>query len=297
MKRMRILGLALVAVSALAVALVGASSASATAKFGECVSFKHGKYADPNCATLFLKKGVPVAKGKFEFVGAGECYAKKHGAYDDSACTVLHMKKGVPVPKGKFEKVPLQNGTESGGTGKLVSAAGTIECTASTGTQNILSPTTASSQTNFTNCSAESGAVQCTGLIPNPNTGKEEPGEISTFKLGATLAEDQPHEASARLLGEGSDGLGGPNEGKYFAEAACPPVTAFRVDGGPLGDNITPVNTMGTSNTIEFLTGDEQGLLTEFGAPPWSPPAATLPSEQIGNVTITNPKAAEVHVN
>jgi hypothetical protein len=283
MKRMRILGLALIAVFAL-VALAGASSASATAKFGECVGFKHGKYADPNCATLFLKKGVPVAKGKFEFVGAGTCYAKKHGAYTDEGCTTFSEKKGVHVLKGKFEKASLPSAAVTGGTGELRSPAGVIACTSSSGSQQVTSPTTLVAQTIFHGCETKGQKCQ--------NTANE--GEIQTFALNGVLVEPSAGKASINLTGTGSDGLGGAHEGQYLAEFGCTGVAAVRVFE-KLGGKLSPVNVMGTKVETAFEEGVEQQLVAEFGPPGFGSGTLTLPSEQIGTVEANSATTSEVH--
>jgi hypothetical protein len=287
MKRMRILGLALVGAFALA-AIGGVSMASATtAKFGSCVSVKKGVYEDSNCAKVHLKKGVPDGKGKFEFKGAGECYGVKKGVYEDSGCTKVHEKKGKPDGKGKFEKAPLPTSVVTGGTGELVSAAGTIKCTSSSGSQAVLSPTTLTAQTIFHGCETKGQKCQ--------NTATE--GEIATFALNGVLVSPTAGAAAINLTGTGKDGLGGANEGKYLAEFGCTLVAAVRVHG-QLGGNITPVNVMGTTETTEFVKAVEQGLIAEFG-PPGFPAGETLtlPSEQLGNVLATSATSSEVHVS
>jgi hypothetical protein len=286
MKRIQMVGLCIVAALAFA-AIAGATTASAAAKFGQCVPAKKAVYEDSNCSKVAEKKGKPSGKGKFEFKGAGECYGTKGGVYEDSACTKVHEKKGKPDHKGKFEKVPLEKAAVTGGKGELVSPAGTIECTSSSGTQQITGPTALTAQTIFKGCETKGAKCQ--------NTANE--GEIATFLLNGALIEPALHKAAINLTGTGKDGLGGPEEGKYLAEFGCTGVAAIRVYG-KLGGNITPVNVMGTTETTEFVKGVEQGLESDFGPPGFGAGTLTkVPSEQIGNVTATSTNKYEVHTS
>lgn len=286
MKRIRMIGLCVVAACGLA-AIGGASTASAAAKFGVCAAAKKAVYTDSNCSIVAEKKGVPDNKGKFEFEEAGTCYPSKKAVYEDSGCTKVAEKKGLPDHKGKFEKAPLQSAVVTGGTGELVSAAGTIKCTSSTGGQQITSGTTLTAQTVFHGCETKGQKCQ--------NTATE--GEIATFPLNGKLTEPSTGKASVKLTGTGSDGQGGAHEGSYLAEFGCTGVAAVRVFG-ELGDNIKPVNTMTKSVTTEFVSGLEQGLISEFGPATFNPSETlTLPSEQIGNVTAVTAENGEVHVS
>lgn len=279
------IGLCVVAACALA-AIGGASTASATAKFGVCVAAKKAVYADSNCKEPAMKKGVPApTKGKFEFEGAGECYPTKHGNYADNVCSKLAEKKGAPAPgKGKFEKAPLPTAEVTGAEAKLKSAAGTIKCASSKGTQTITSPTSLDSITTFKTC--EGAGNKCT------SAGKAE-GEITTYELDGVLVEPKPGTASINITGDGSDGFGSAEEGKLLAEFSCV-VVGVRVSAGPLGGALSPVNVMGTTETTTFEELVEQGLKAEFGAPP-AFGGAPISSEQIGSVTATNPVPFEVH--
>jgi len=284
MKRIKVVGLCLMVACALA-AVGGASSASA-AQFGKCVAnFKHGNYTEGNCVTVAEKKGKPDHKGTFEFEPAGACYGIKHGNFTESGCKTVAEKKGKPDHKGSFELSPLQSAVVTGGKGELRSAAGTIECSASHGTQQITGPTSLVAQTIFTGCETKGQKCQ--------NTATE--GEIETFALDGALTEPSAGKASVKLTGTGVDGKGGANEGHYLAEFGCTGVAAVRVHG-ELGDNVTPTNTSGTKETTEFKESLEQGLISEFGPPTFNPSETlTLPSEQIGNVEATTAEAGEIH--
>jgi hypothetical protein len=278
MKRIRIVALCAMALFAL-VAIGGTATASA-ASFNVCIAKKKGNYADAACSKLAEKKGVPApGKGKFEKAEVGSCVAQKKGNYEDGACSKLAEKKGKPAPgHGKFEKVAAPGpATVAGGAAELKSAAGAITCTASTGVEQITGGKSLTAATTFTGC--ETLGQKC------QNTATE--GEIKTFQLHGVLVEPAAGKASINLTGEGKDGLGGPNEGKYLAEFGCTGVAAVRVHGGPLGGKITPVNTFSTTHTTSFEAGVEQGLIADFGPPGFGAGTKELPSEQIGSVTST----------
>jgi hypothetical protein len=276
MRRIKMIGLCVVAACAFA-ALAGASTASA-ASFNVCVPAKHGNYADAACSKLAEKKGAPApGKGKFEKAAVGSCVPQKHGEWKDAACTVHGEKKGLPVAgKGKFEIVKAPGpASVVGGAAELKSAAGKITCTASSGTEQITGAKSITATTTFTGC--ETAGNKC-------SNGAE--GEIKTFQLHGVLVEPTPGKASINLTGEGKDGLGAPNEGKYLAEFGCV-VAAVRVEGGPLGGKISPVNSFSTTHTTAFEELVEQGLTAEFGPPGFGAGTKTFPSEQIGSVTAT----------
>jgi hypothetical protein len=269
MKRIKMIGLCVVAACGLA-ALAGASTASA-AKFSVCVPSKHAVYANSTCTEVAMKKGVPSGKGKFEKVEAGTCVPAKHSVYEDAACSKVAMKKGVPSGKGKFEKA---GGTAkvTGAHAELVSAAGTIECSSSSGTETFTGGKSLTAVTIFKGCETKGAKCQNTATA----------GEIATFELIGKLVEPAAGKASINLTGNGNDG----KKAGLLAEFGCTGVAAVRVSGGPLGGKISPVNTWGTSSTTTFEKEVEQGLTAEFG-PAGFPPAETLvlPSEQIGAVT------------
>jgi len=283
MRRIKMIGLCVVAACAFA-ALAGASTASAAgAKFNVCVAQKKGNYSDAACEKLAEKKGKPApGKGTFEKKGAGECYPAKKANYADAACSKLAEKKGKPAPgKGHFEKAPTPSATVKGGAAELKSPAGSIKCTASTGTQQITGPTTLTAATTFTGCAAG-------GVAPCNSAGKAS-GEITTYALNGALVSTGSKKAAIHLTGEGKDGLAGPHEGKYLAEFECPAASlAVRVYGGPLGGNLNPVNVVTTTETTEFQAGIEQGLLADFGPPGFVGASENVPSEQIGNVVATS---------
>jgi len=296
MRRIKMIGLCVVAACALAV-IGGTATASAAskAKFGVCVAAKKAVYADSNCKEPAMKKGVPApTKGKFEFEGAGECYPTKHGNYADNVCSKLAEKKGAPAPgKGKFEKAPLPTATVTSGPAELVTKKGAVKCLSSSGTQSILSPTTQTATTTFEGCTL-------LGQKCHNETNPE--GVIKTFLLNGVLVEPAAGKASINLTGTGKDGHpgvgaegAGKHEGQYLAEFTCTGVADIRAYG-KLGGALTPVNTMGTTVTTTFEKGVEQELVSDFAAvgTEFSPFEAE-PSEQLGSVLATSATTSEVH--
>jgi hypothetical protein len=108
MRRIRTIGLCLVA--AFAFSVIAASAAQAAEpEWGHCLAQKKGEYTEGNCKT----KSAKAHKGKFEWFpgGGAACYPKKKGEYTNSSCT---SKSGKPH-KGRYEKT---------GGGKFTAAAG-----------------------------------------------------------------------------------------------------------------------------------------------------------------------------
>ncbi len=125
MRHLKLIGLCLVAVFALAAVAATASASAAEPEWGACVPAKKGHYEDSNCAKekFTEKKGVKKYSGKYEWKAGApattECVAKKHGNYLTSACNTEKEKKGVPEEhKGKYEKIGAKF-TAAGGAGVL----------------------------------------------------------------------------------------------------------------------------------------------------------------------------------
>lgn len=134
MKHVKLIGLCLVAVFALA-GLVASVAQAEGPEWGRCLhidpakgkEIKKGNYEDPNCQTeaTKLKKGVPVPshKGHYEWYGGAKILCEKKSSstfkYKDKECTTVATKKGVPDNKGKYELGPGQKFTAEGGAGVL----------------------------------------------------------------------------------------------------------------------------------------------------------------------------------
>jgi len=274
MKRMKIVGLCIVAAFALA-ALVGAGSASA-AQFNVCVPFKKGEYTTSSCST----KSVKAHKGAFEKEVGGACYPAKKAVYSDAGCTTVAEKKGKPSHKGHFEKANAP-ATVTGGHAELVGESGVkIECTASSGSQELTGAKTQTGKTTFSNCTIGGP----TG--PKCQSALEPGGTITTKQLAGELANTLAVSGvSIRLL---------PATGSVFALFNCTGVGAIQVTGGPLGGELTPIGSYVTSENTAFLKGFEQTLKSAFGASEAGPFGAPEGSEQLGSVTASGADAVEI---
>jgi hypothetical protein len=278
MKRIRIMGLCIVA--AFALSAVAASSASA-GEYGQCKStspttgkaIKKGEFTDVNCQVWSVKvkngKEVKAKKGHFEwFPGPSpSCEAKKGGEYTDSTCAT----KSSKPKKGKFEKPcgALSCAGLKSSTGEAVLEGGpaAVKCTASTGEGEITGVKTDREVVKFTGC--EAAGQKCTSL-----RGATKEGEIVTNVLETTLI-DGPSEPGQK----GEKGLSGlePKEDEvwlqfanvagafapYLAEFGCTGVAFIRVSGSVSGIT-TPLDVMGTTSTQELGKGKaEQDLIAQ----------------------------------
>jgi len=255
MKRIRIVGLCLVAVFAFA-AIAGASSASA-AEYGVCVPKKKGKYSEGACKTLAVKKGT------FEWGPAGQCYESgKGGSWADSACTVTGIKKGKK--KGHFEIAPTPTYTSSAGTATLETPGlGAVVCSSNTDKGKITGPKTDRDTVTFVGCETK-GAPCETNPVGTP-------GEIITNELETSLTE--PSAGVVETVFENGSLAGAPISATFF----CNAVGTFIRSKGATGGATTPVNVMGTVENSEFTPTTEQELSTEVmcAAGQWSGEASS----------------------
>src|SRR6267154_1480269 len=163
MKRMRIVGLCLVA--AFAISAIGASSSMALPEIGRCVAKAGGKYTDVNCT----KKGTSSEPGTKEFVKNA-------------------VKKGF---------------TSAGGEGKLEGATGTeIKCTTQSATGEYLEKGTTPSTKEVHNVVAKFNGCSLP-LFGVPCESKEHAsGEIVTTKLQGKLEYISGKKTSAVKVGQ-----------------------------------------------------------------------------------------------
>jgi hypothetical protein len=241
MKRIRIMGLVLVAAFALG-ALVAAGAAQAAPEYGQCVAKKKGNYTNSGCTTSKPKKG----KYEWEPGPSPTCVAKKKGAYTNSECTVKAKPK-----KGKYEKNCPNSCADikaHGGAAYLEGASGIkIECkTNGSEDGQIESATKASGIAVYTGCHIESLGVKCKSAGAKPE-------EIKTYKLSA-----KPVEIGGEVWVEYT-----PFSGTYLAEFECE-VVSLRVKGSADGKDAGNVNTMSVTSTQTFSTAlKNQNLTTE----------------------------------
>ncbi len=117
MRQIKIMGLCLVAVFALAAVAVSSASAQEP-EWAGCVAQKHGNFTEEKCATVAEKHGAPDHKGHYEVL-VGTCMPQKHGNYTEEKCETVATKHGVPDHKGHYEKAPQDKFTAAGGAGVL----------------------------------------------------------------------------------------------------------------------------------------------------------------------------------
>lgn len=207
MRRIRIMGLCLVAVFAFS-ALVASATQAAEPEWGQCVKLAKakGKYADPNCKERSGKlKGkppvlVPNEKGAYEWLPGAEtkCYnvKKKAGKYTDAGCTVRSGKlKGkppvfVPNEKGEFEKTAGgPKFTGKGGAGVLTTVI--ASCTQETQPEKQLPRQDCEGENGHAGYLAISATakVECTSeTATGEATGSDEVGNVSVRFEGCTFS-------------------------------------------------------------------------------------------------------------
>jgi hypothetical protein len=242
MKRIGIVGLCLAAMFALSA--MAASSAFA-GQYITCTKVS-------KVTVKYIDKGKEKSKAIYE------------GKYLTNTCTTLAPEPGkyYEGPEGKYERgsaVGIKS-TDKTKTATLASAAGTITCKSSTGTDEITGSKTDKNVTNFKTCVLSVTKGACT-------TPGDASGEITST-------------AVSRLIDHGEKGPSGgePAEGEVWdefesesgptgllAEFVCAPGVIFETSG-TLSGVATPVNAKGsTKGTTTFGAGKgEQDLVTEF---------------------------------
>jgi hypothetical protein len=217
---------------------------------------------------------VKVAKENKEF----------HGRYTDKTCGVLS-----PTSTGRYERgsptFPVTF-TSKTATVDWRSAAGAMDCKASTGTGEILGSKANLEETTFTQCELSILAA-CTNLSIYEETGKYSPSEITVL-------------SSSELVDHGEKGPSGlePAEGEvwnafsadpesalypYQAVWVCEPGIIFRMSGSMSGV-VSPVNAKASKKgTLTFGEGKgEQDLVTEYsenGGLTWEPTGPNVLTE------------------
>jgi hypothetical protein len=125
MRRIRMVGLCLVAMFAVS-ALVASAAQAQSPEWGRCEKAKGGKYKEKACLTEATQKNGKYT-GKYEWHSLKEeeekyreprCLKQAKGNYTESECKTVAEKKGKPDHKGSYEKYgPYFTG--AGGTGVL----------------------------------------------------------------------------------------------------------------------------------------------------------------------------------
>lgn len=247
----RFLGLCLVV--ALALMVVAAGSSASAAEMGLCVSFKKGKYADPNCTVEALNEGKP--KGKFEFEAVGACYATKKGHFSDPGCKNLKTASFETVPPSA---VVFTYVGASGLVELVTPGLGKVECASSSTVGKITTSTKGEALTTFAGC--QSNGAPCES---NP-VGTA--GEVVTNELEMTLIE--PVTGVAEVVFSNTVFAGNPYSSEFF----CNAIGAFQRVSGFNGGRVIPVDVV-VSNLAFFSGGEfggtvKQDLITEFECAP-----------------------------
>lgn len=279
MKRIKVVGLCLVAVFAMSAIIASGAQAATGAEYGQCIAKKKAEYTTGTCAV----KSAKAHKGKFEFVPgpSPKCAAQKKGEYTTGTCTV----KSSKPKKGHFEKKAGSTFTITGGPGVLETPAfgGPVECTNSVGSGSITGVKTNQSITTFENC--QTGGKKC-------NSALAPAGSITTQPLSGTL------------IGHGEKGPKGNEPATKVAwddiYGTSGPSSIFTCEGGieieTVGDVVgvqTPTNTASNSATLTFAkAGPEQNLLTTLSV--GGSPIGTAPSFQNQIVTLKFAESDEI---
>jgi hypothetical protein len=303
MKRIKIVGLCLVAAFAFSV-MVAANASAGTYEW--CKPMKKAVYSDSKCEHVAEKKGKPSHKGAYEKEAVQACVAQKKSVYSDSKCEHIAEKKGKPSHKGGFEKTTGRTYTGLGGPGALSTPAfgsGKVKCSGATTAGEITGPKTDTDRVTFTGCSFE--GLPCESIAPN-GTPSHASGTIVTNLLDSRLidnpetvtwvnAKENKTETTGPAVGEVWNELKSSEKEPYQVEFACGGVVYLRTIGAISGAySPASVNVLSTTNSISYEVGvGAQGLLTEvLTEAGWAGPAPSL--EEAGTTVNTNATPIEI---
>jgi hypothetical protein len=248
-RHLRMLGLCLVAVLAVAVAAAGTASA-ATPEWGQCYEKTGGKYADSNCQTKAAK-----GAGKYEWRKATQITKKKFSGGSESTSRPL-------LVSAVEECVRTRGKTDPGCEGEEVKEGihTEIECESETNTGEI------SGKDEVKNVDARFFGCKLIGTAPCSNTATS--GEINVNvlkgKLGYINKNATPKEVGVLLEPATKKGLFAQFECGNLVEVlvgAAPGTTdetghyATKGGGDGIISSITPVNTM-TSDFTQVFTSE-----------------------------------------
>jgi hypothetical protein len=301
MRRMRMMGLCVVALTgAWAVSVMAASSAAA-GEYYWCRAEKKGEYTNSSCTTKAFKH----LKGKFEKEPVEACVTQKKGEYSNATCTTRSAKR----EKGRYEKSKGRGFTATGGKASIPGwetpafGSGKPICTSRTEQGEITGPKTGTDRITFRGCYIE--GTPCESLGEN-GTPSNEAGEIVTNLLDTRLvdypetitflnAETNTEETKGPAIGEVWEELSSAEHEPYLVEDVCYfyGSSHARVKGQDTGV-LKVLNAPSTSQEAAFENGQgADGLLAEVsGGEGWIGPAPTL--EEMGVARITNESGIEV---
>jgi hypothetical protein len=237
MKRIRIMGLCLIAVFAFSAMVATAAQAG---EVGECVKaakvgkFYTGGYTDKNCTVVSGTK-----TGKYEW------------------------SPGVAPANAKF--------TASTKVATLASAAGTITCKKSTTAGEWTGLKTNHEVITFTSCKLSVTSGECHSLEEAEGSGIIKAFEDTTLIDNGEKGPSGGEPVSGEVWNSYAPAATSPY-GIYATEFKCAPGVVFRSSGSVSGV-VTPVNTMSAKLTTAFGEGKgEQDLNTEFNqGTGWNP--------------------------
>ena len=258
MKRIRIVGLCLVAVFAMSAVVVASASAKPT--FKTCIKaekngnkeYPTGEFTDKNCSI----KGTTLTN-KY-----------KLGEWNQGKKVTLKGKNGVSTLDSYIPAKPAEPWT--GGT-----VVGVVTCKSAKSVGNVTGPSTTEVTVEFKSCTSE--GKKCTSTSP---VGPKE-GVIVTKLLESTLEGNGAGKAVSKVGAKG---------GGNSAEFSCEGLEV-KTTGAILGTNSGDVNTFSKSGTTTFSVNVEGGQEPVFDAenpatPNFllstiTPPGVTLPSGEL----------------
>jgi hypothetical protein len=321
MRKLKVLGLCVVAACALS-AFAASGASAATYNICQKVAKKTGKYEDAACTKLKEKKGKPA--GEYEIAPVKTCseVAKKTGKYEDAACTKLKEKKGKPAGDFEVTSIPLTAHSEAATLETPAFGSNNVSCAESNITGDITGPKTATEQVTFSGCKL-AGVVACTSLGSASAGGTEPSGgnpgeEIKTNMLHINLIAN-PEKA------KGFEGKEVP-AGKVWTETtavsgvageqavfSCPGAGAFLRTFGSLSGETSVVWTtppapahLSKLSKVKFSRAEQEaspvfegeaGLLTEAaGSYSFSPVNGPAQSFQNEEVTVNASVPVEIHL-
>jgi hypothetical protein len=242
MRRIKIMGLCLVAVFAFSAMGVSAAQAG---EYGVC-------------------KIIPETKPKADLgqYATGKCENKGVGAERDWEWWPGITAHTGPAAGGYGSNVSLGyfNFTSTTGAAVLKSAAGNITCAKSTDIGKITGSKSDIDQVKFEECVLSATAGKCT-------TTGQTTGVIRTETLVTTLIDHGEKGLSGLepALGEVWLQFSAKPPGTFLANFVCEPGVIFRVKGSVSGIQTGDINVMSLTSTDTFGEGKgEQDLITEF---------------------------------
>jgi hypothetical protein len=237
MKRMRIVGLCLIAV--FAVSALGAASASASfPEYKSCVKAavkEKGTFNDKNCSIPSLGK-IKAKEGGYE-LGSWEGLKKKGFKGKNGVSTLLSY---IPNNEATFW------------TGGEV--VGTVSCKSAKSEGEITGPKTSTVTVEFKTCASAGKKCASAG---------EKAGTIKTKLLHAELGFIEGGVGSLIQANDTTGGAGVPNQAEFNCEG-----TAITTNGSLIGVNTGNIDKFSKEGTQTFATNAENGQEVPFGAFP-----------------------------